>query len=110
MFIAKAIAQNPEIIVLDEPTSSLDINHQIEILKLLKQFNKENGTTIILVIHDINLSTRYSDEIIILKDGSILDKGNPLEVITKENIENAYNMKVAIERSQYTNSIHLTAL
>lgn len=110
VIIAKAIAQNPEIIILDEPTSSLDINHQIEILKLLKKFNIENGTTIVLVIHDINLATRYSDEIIILKDGSILGKGNPLEVITKENIETAYTLKVAIEKSQYTDSIHLTAL
>ncbi len=110
VLIAKAIAQEPEIILLDEPTAHLDINHQIEILNLLKKINKEENTTIILAIHDINLATRYSDLIYILKDGFIVDEGSPDKVITKNNIESTYNIQVAIDRNKYTNSLSITPL
>lgn len=108
VLIARALAQEPSIILLDEPTAHLDINHQIEILNLLKKLNKEKGTTIILVIHDINLAIRYSDEIIMLNKGEILGRGTPEQVITKENIELVYNLKVAIDRNKHTDKIYLT--
>ena len=108
--IAKALAQKPDIILLDEPTSNLDINHQMDILNLLKKLNKENGLTVILVIHDINLACRYSHEIILLNKGKILGMGTPEEVITVENIENVYDMKVVIEKNKYTDSLHLTPI
>lgn len=110
VIIAKALAQNPSIILLDEPTSHLDINHQIEILNLLRKLNREKGTTIVVVIHDINLASRYSDEVIMLNEGQIVGIGSPEEVITKENIEFAYNIKVVIEKNKYTDAIYLTAL
>ncbi len=110
VIIAKALAQEPFIIMLDEPTSNLDINHQIEILNLLKRFNSKRGTTIVLVIHDINLAARYSDEIILLNMGKILGKGSPEEVITTKNIESSYHMDVAIEKNKYTNTIYLTPI
>lgn len=108
VLIARALAQNPSIILLDEPTAHLDINHQIEILNLLKRLNKEKGTTIVLVIHDINLGVRYSDEVIMMNKGKILGKGIPEKVVTKDNIELAYNLKVAIDRNKYTDTIYLT--
>lgn len=108
--IAKALAQNPSIILLDEPTSHLDINHQIEILNLLKKLNQDKGTTIVVVIHDINLAARYSDEIIMMNDGEIIDVGIPEKVITKKNIEFAYNIDVMIEKNKYSNSIYLTPI
>jgi len=108
--IAKALAQQSSIIILDEPTSNLDINHQIEILHLLKSLNQNQGTTVILVIHDINLAGRYSDEIILLHNGQILDMGKPEKVITKTNIKKTYNIDVAIEKNKYTNSVYLTPL
>lgn len=110
VIIAKALAQNPSIILLDEPTSHLDINHQIEILNLLRKLNKENGTTIVLVIHDINLAARYSDEIVMLNEGKILGIGKPEEVITNINIERAYDIKVVIEKSKITDSLYLTPI
>ena len=110
VIIAKAIAQNPSIILLDEPTSHLDINHQIEILNLLRKLNRENGITIILVIHDINLGARYSDEIIMINKGKVLGIGSPEEVITRENIGLAYNLKVDIERNKHTDSLYLTPI
>ncbi|HLR21529.1 MAG TPA: ABC transporter ATP-binding protein [Tissierellaceae bacterium] len=110
VIIAKALVQNPSIILLDEPTSNLDINHQIEILNLLKKLNEEEKTTVILVMHDINLAAQYSDEIILLNNGEILGEGIPETVITVENIKEAYNMEVAIDRNKYTDTIYLTPL
>lgn len=102
VIIARALIQEPDIIFLDEPTSHLDINHQIDLLTLLKNLNKEKNTTIILVIHDINLACRYSDKIVLMDDGKILSEGNPEEVITRENIEEAYGLNVIIEENPYT--------
>lgn len=108
--IAKALAQKPSIILLDEPTSHLDINHQMDILNLLRRLNKEKGTTIILVIHDINLASRYSDKIVLINHGKIQGIGTPEEVITINNMESTYNMKVAIEKNKYTDAPYLTPI
>lgn len=108
--IAKALAQKPSIILLDEPTSHLDINHQMDILNLLKRLNEEKGTTIILVIHDINLASRYSDKMILINHGKIQGIGTPEEVITINNMESTYNMKVAIEKNKYTDAPYLTPI
>lgn len=108
--IARALAQETDIILLDEPTSFLDINHQIEILNLLRDLNKEEKKTIILVIHDINLAARYSDRIMILKEGQVMDVGRPEDVINKENILKAYNLKAEIEYNKFIDSISLTAI
>ncbi len=110
VFIAKALAQNTQIMLLDEPTSHLDINHQIDILNLLRKMNQEKGITIILVIHDINLATRYSDRILLLKKGSIISQGTPEDVITTENILQAYGMRAAVERNKYTGHISVIPL
>ncbi|MCK9443218.1 MAG: ABC transporter ATP-binding protein [Tissierellaceae bacterium] len=110
VIIAKALAQKPSIILLDEPTSHLDLNHQIEILNLLRKLNKEKNTTIIVAIHDINLATMYSDEIFMLSGGKIVDRGSPEKVITKRNIEFVYNLPVAVHRNKYTNSLSITPL
>jgi iron complex transport system ATP-binding protein len=88
----------------------LDINHQIDILNLLRRMNQEKGITIILVIHDINLATRYSDRILLLKKGSIISQGTPEDVITTENILNAYGMRAAVERNRYTGHISVIPL
>jgi ABC-type cobalamin/Fe3+-siderophores transport systems, ATPase components len=79
--IAKALAQDPKIILLDEPTSHLDINHQIEVLELLKELNLKQNLTIISVLHDLNLASRYSDKLVLLKDGQILKSGSVEEVL-----------------------------
>ena len=110
VIIAKALAQETPIILLDEPTAHLDINHQMEILNLLRRLNKEKKTTIIIAIHDINLASRFSDEIIILSMGKIIDNGIPENVITKENMEKVYSVKVAIDKNKHTNSLSITPI
>lgn len=108
--IAKAIAQDSNIILLDEPTSSLDMNHQIEIMDFLTKLNKEKKLTVITVLHDINLASRYSNKLILIKDGRVIDRGSPAEVVTEENMRDAYNLEAAIDLNRYTNKTYLVAL
>lgn len=95
--ISRALAQEPEILLLDEPTSHLDINHQIEILQLLQELNKKN-ITIVIVIHDLNLAMQYCKELILLKAGKIYCAGLVEKVITEANIEAVFGIKVSISK------------
>ena len=90
--IAAALVKNPEVLLLDEPTSSLDYSHQLQVMNLLSSLKKERGMTIIAVIHDLNLAARFADQIVVLKEGSIVAKGNPHEVITPNNLAEAFNI------------------
>ncbi|MGD2034557.1 MAG: ABC transporter ATP-binding protein [Bacteroidales bacterium] len=96
VYIARALAQEPEILLLDEPTASLDLKHQIEVLDLLKTLSQK-GITIIIALHDINMAVRYASRYMMLKDGKIFSGGGK-ETITEENIENLYDIKVRIIR------------
>jgi iron complex transport system ATP-binding protein len=102
VIIAKALAQEPGIILLDEPTSHLDINHQIEILSLLRRLNRENNLTIISVFHDLNLASQYCDSLILMKNGSIFTIGEPDEVLTMDNIKEVYGANVLVRKHPVT--------
>lgn len=106
VIIARAFAQTPKILLLDEPTSHLDIAHQIEILNLVKD-ESENGMLIIAVIHDLNLAAYYCDRICLLKDGSIVAAGRPGDVLTEANIQAAFNIHVDISVSSATGSLQI---
>ncbi|RKD29091.1 ABC transporter ATP-binding protein [Thermohalobacter berrensis] len=110
VIISRALAQQPKILLLDEPTSHLDINHQIDILSLLQKLNKEKEMTIVVVIHDINLAARFSNKIILLNKGEVLSIGNPKEVINYNNLENTYNLDMIITDNPYTNSPYIIPL
>jgi len=90
--LAKGIAQQPRVLLLDEPTSNLDIKHQVNVTKLLKKVSDEKGIMIIMICHDLNIAAKYSDKIIMMHDGTIFAVGTPLEVITPENIETVYGI------------------
>lgn len=94
---ARALCQDTDIILLDEPTSHLDIQHQLGFLNIFKKLKKD--ITVIAVMHDLNLASLYSDEIILLEKGKIIDKGEPSIVITRENIKKVYNIEVDIIRN-----------
>lgn len=81
VWVAMALAQDTDLLLLDEPTTFLDINHQVELLDLLTDLNRESGKTIIIVLHDLNLACRYADHIIAMKRGAILAEGSPIDVI-----------------------------
>lgn len=95
-FIAMALAQKTDILLLDEPTTYLDIYHQIEILELVKKLNEEHGITIIMVLHDINQAIKYSHNIVIMKDGKIIKEGKPESVINEKTIKTVYNVEGVI--------------
>lgn len=96
VFIAMALAQDTKILFLDEPTTFLDVKYQVEILRLIKKLNKEQGITIVMVLHDINQALYYSDEIIALKSGSIYLQGEPNKVINSKTIKNIYNIELEV--------------
>ncbi|MDP8011826.1 MAG: ABC transporter ATP-binding protein [Thermoplasmata archaeon] len=98
VFIARAIAQDPEIILLDEPTSNLDIKYQIEILDIIERMRSQ-GKTILMSMHDVNLAVRYCTKIALIHNGNILAFGEPENVINEKNIEIAYGIKGKIIRN-----------
>lgn len=104
VMVAKALAQEPNILLLDEPTAHLDINHQIEIFGLIKRLNKENGLTVIAVSHDLNLAAEYCKRLILLKEGRIFTAGRSHDVLTVENIKDVYHAEVLIEENPLTGS------
>jgi len=92
VWIAMALAQDTKILFLDEPTTYLDIRYQLQILRLVKRLNSEFNITVIMVLHDINQSLCYSDEIVAMQDGKILSQGIPKEIITPKLIEDVYGV------------------
>ena len=92
-FIAMSLAQKTYILLLDEPTTYLDIFHQIEVLDLVKKLNEEYKMTIVMVLHDINQAIKYSDNIVIMKNGKIIEEGTPKSVINEKSIKTVYNVE-----------------
>jgi len=94
--IARSLAQKPEFLLLDEPASHLDIKHQLDILNLIDKLNKEEGVTVLMISHDLNLTSHYASKLILMKEGMIFARGTPQEVISEENIKKVYEIKVKI--------------
>lgn len=91
-WIAMALAQKTDIIVLDEPTTFLDLSHQLEILELVKKLNKEENVTILMVLHDLNQAIRYSDRVIVMKRGKVVVEGQPQVVINQDNLKDVFHI------------------
>jgi iron complex transport system ATP-binding protein len=100
VIIARALAQQPQILLLDEPTSNLDIKHQLELLMVVKDLTRTKKLSVVMALHDLNLASRFSDTMIMLKNGCIFASGTPESVLTEETIEAVYGVK-----SQVTNSV-----
>lgn len=95
VWVAMVLAQQTPLLLLDEPTTYLDIAHQIELLELFKDLN-EQGNTLIAVLHDLNQAARYATHLIAMKDGKVMAQGNPSDVVTKELIEEVYGLKCMV--------------
>lgn len=95
-WIAIALAQNTDILLLDEPTTFLDLAHQIEVLDLLNQLNCGEGKTIVMVLHDLNLACRYGDYLVAMREGQIYASGTPKEVMTEMMVQDVFNLRSCI--------------
>jgi len=102
VIIARALAQEPLLLFLDEPTSHLDIGHQIQILDLLKRLNRQNNLTIVMVLHDLNLASEYCNRLVLLNEGKVFKEGAPPEVLTYQNIEAVYKTVVVVNNNPIT--------
>lgn len=100
--IARALTQEPELLLLDEPTSHLDITHQVKILDLINRLNQEMGLTVLMVIHDLNLASEYCDQLILFKEGKVFTKGTPEQVLTFDTIEKVYKTPVVTQTNPYS--------
>jgi iron complex transport system ATP-binding protein len=108
VIIARALTQEPKVLLLDEPTSHLDINYQIEIMELLKHLTTHEGLIVIAVIHDLNLAAQYCDRLVLLRKGAIIAMGSQYEVLTAENIKTAFGADVIVKRHEVTNQCYVS--
>lgn len=92
VMLARGLVQEPEILLLDEPTSNLDIRHQLDVTKMLHRLSVERGILIIMISHDINIAAKFADQVILMFQGRIYDVGTPTEVITEENLRTVYGV------------------
>jgi iron complex transport system ATP-binding protein len=92
VWIAMALAQQTDLLLLDEPTTSLDVAHQIEVLDLLAELNERRGTTVVMVLHELNLAARYADHLIAMSQGEVVATGAPHEVITEEHVRAVFGI------------------
>ena len=99
VIIARALCQHPEIILLDEPTASLDPAHQIQIMDLMERFRVEKGTTVIMVSHDLNLASLYGDRLLLLHNGRVEMVGSPDEVLTAKRLAACYGCAMLVEKN-----------
>lgn len=97
-FIAMSLAQNTEVLLLDEPTTYLDIYHQIEILEVVKSLNEKYNITIVMVLHDLNQAINYSHNIVIMKNGKLIKQGKSTEVLNEQTIKDVYNVSGYIHK------------
>ena len=93
VWVAMALAQQPQVLLLDEPTTFLDLNHQLELLDLIRYLNREHGITVVMVLHDLNQAARYARRVVVLKEGDVYADGTPAEVLTPETLRDVFGVE-----------------
>ena len=104
VIIARALAQCPKILLLDEPTLHLDVNHQLEIMDIVRHLAREQRLTVVMVSHDLNLAARYCDKLILLLEGKVLAAGKVEEVLTSENMERVFKIRGSVQYDANVNT------
>jgi iron complex transport system ATP-binding protein len=95
-WIALVLAQRADTLLLDEPTTYLDLAHQLDVLRLVRRINREQGSTVVMVLHDLTLAARYSDRLVVLHDGGVVADGTPVEVLTPAVLEQAFGLRARV--------------
>ena len=109
VFVARALAQQPRVLLMDEPTANLDVLHQLKVLDLVRQL-VDDGLTAVAAIHDLNMAARYCDKLVLLNNGQLLAEGSPEEVLTPETIESAFGVKSAVFRDPATGALAISLI
>lgn len=109
VLLARALAQDTPLLLLDEPTASLDINHQVRTLELVRDL-VDDGKTVVAAIHDLNLAAHYCDDLLVLGDGTVLASGPPASVLTEDTLERAFGANAVVSTHPVTGSVYVTAL
>jgi iron complex transport system ATP-binding protein len=92
VWVAMALAQRTDLLLLDEPTTYLDLAHQVELLDVLRDLNTQRGTTVVMVLHELNLASRYADHLVAMKDGRVVAAGDPVDVVTPEVVHDVFGL------------------
>ena len=108
--LAMALAQEPKILLLDEPTTHLDISHQVEMLGLVRKLNREHKITVIAAMHDLNLAALFFDRLVLLKEGVIVADGSPQDVLTETSIQEVFSASVKVSQHPVTSAPHIVVL
>lgn len=108
VFIARALAQQPDVLLLDEPIAALDIRHQLSVLEKVKELVRRDQKLAIMILHDLELASRYSDHIVLLKKGEVFASGSPQEVLTELHLQEVYGVQTRIEQGEY--GLKITAI
>lgn len=110
VLIAQALAQEPRILLFDEPVQQLDLLHQLEVMEFARSFARRDGCSAVIVMHDLGLASRFCDSIALLHRGHLLAHGSPNEIITPERLRDVWEVEASIERSPRTGALHVTPL
>ncbi len=105
VWIALALAQEPRILLLDEPTTFLDINHQIQALNLIRALNRDHGLTVVMALHDLNQASQYSERLVVLRGGRIVEQGTPAAVIREDMLASVFNVRARVSVSPIDGSL-----
>ena len=109
MFVSRALAQQPRVLLLDEPTSNLDVFHQLKVLDLVRQLVDE-GLTAVAAVHDLQMAARYCDHLVLLSEGRVLAEGTPMEVLTPGAIESAFGVRCAVYPDPVTGTLAISLI
>jgi len=107
IIIARALAQEPKLLLLDEPTVHLDISHQLEIMELIRRLNRDNDIVVVAVFHDLNLAAHYCNRLMLLDSGKVFSIGTPHDVLTPENIRKTYHIDVLVKEHPLSSSLYV---
>jgi iron complex transport system ATP-binding protein len=108
--LARALATEAKILLLDEPTANLDLAHQAMLFRLIKKRCEKKGASAIVITHDLNLASEFADEILLLKNGKILAKGAPETILTGENLQTVFGVKVLLDESPASKKMRVTTV
>jgi len=108
VILARALAQEPRVLLLDEPTANLDLKYQVEVLELARHLAHQDGLTVIVTLHDVNQAALYADHLVLLANGRLLAAGEPEAVLTPDRLEQAYNIPVVVSRHPLYDTLMVT--